>query len=77
MNRLSCQSCSEQKNNLNRHKSSVIENYTMWLCQKCIDNGYEPRHIIIIALHQLGLTPEINDILRNNKYYGQKINSDR
>lgn len=70
---LLCQSCGEQKLNLQRIKSSLINSMELTMCKSCIDNKYEPRYIVILAVRSVGLSEAVNKIIKERRYVGEVI----
>lgn len=71
--RLLCQSCDEQKMSLQKIKSSLIKSMQITMCATCIDKGYEPRFVILLAIHQDGLSDVAKKFIRSRKYLGNVI----
>ncbi len=71
--RMLCQSCSEQRNELHSIESKIIAGYRLTLCTICIRKQLEPRFVVILALQKSGLTPEIQNIVQNQRYHGPII----
>jgi hypothetical protein len=71
--RLVCNSCSEPKHNLESRKSKVT-NMDILICRTCIDNGYEPRQLLIIAYHSGEvMRKKATRYIRNRLYVGNII----
>lgn len=43
------------------------------MCQTCIDNKYEPRSIIILSVHQFGITDLVRKFITDHRYIGESI----
>lgn len=71
--RMVCQSCSQQRLELHVVKSVLLEGINLTLCKTCMNNGYEPRFIILIALAQNGITPNVKKMVEETKYIGSAI----
>lgn len=71
--RMVCQSCEQQRLELHPVRSTILDDINLTLCQICINKGFEPRFIIMIALAQTGVTPAIKKIVEGRKYEGKDI----
>lgn len=49
-----------------------MDNISLNLCQTCIDSGYEPRWVIILAARSNG-TDSVKNYIINKRYVGQTI----
>jgi superfamily II helicase len=70
---LLCQSCEEQKMSLQRVKSSLIKTMEITMCATCISKGYEPRYIILLAVHSLGMSDMAKRFIKDKRYLGEVI----
>jgi hypothetical protein len=72
--RILCNSCSEPKYNLELRKSKVT-GMDIMICRTCIDNGYEPRPLLIIAYHSNDdvMRRKASRYIKNHLYVGQVI----
>lgn len=70
---LLCSCCEKQKDKLYPTKSSLL-GITLYMCQACKDNGYEPRWVIILAAREFGIKP-VRKYIVNNLYEGDKIHA--
>ena len=71
--RLVCNSCSEPKFKLESRKSKVT-GMDILICKTCIDNGYEPRQLLIIAYHSGdAMRKKATRFIRNQLYVGDII----
>lgn len=71
--RIVCESCSQQRLKIKEIDSKVIPGMRFKTCNVCSDQGFEPRHFIIIALNQFGPTKSVKDLVNNKKYIGDVI----
>ena len=70
-----CYSCSKQKDQLHPATSALIEGVSLYLCQSCIDDKYEPRWVIILAGRKNG--PEsVREYIIKRKYFGRPISAE-
>lgn len=68
---LMCSSCELQKNRLYLVKSKLVGSQ-LYMCQSCIDIGFEPRWAIILASRSFG--PEfVRKYIKDRKYFGDEI----
>lgn len=68
---LVCSSCEKPKNKLFAKKSRLVGSQ-LYMCQSCIDQGYEPRWAIILASRSFG--PDfVKSYIKNRKYEGEEI----
>jgi protein-arginine kinase activator protein McsA len=67
-----CQSCSKQKNDLKPAKSDIIKGMTLFMCETCIENKFEPRYIIILGGRQNG-AESVRDYVIKHRYVGRTI----
>lgn len=70
--RLICQSCSQQKHNLNIRASKLLANVKIIICSTCEEKNFEPRYLVTIALHQLGING-VKEYIEKKLYYGDEI----
>ncbi len=67
-----CSSCDQPKAQLFAQKSKLVANATLFMCQSCLDKGYEPRWAIILAGRTMGVGA-IRPYIVNNLYLGDQI----
>lgn len=70
---MKCQSCGKQKDHVSASKSTLIEGMSVIMCDTCRSKGYEPRHVIILAI--LGGWNEslAKKFVAEKRYYGDEI----
>lgn len=72
--RLICQSCDENKHQLEKVNSELIPGYQLTICKTCKDKGYEPRYIVILAVNQFGTSnTKVRSAIKNHRYHGLDI----
>lgn len=70
-----CYSCSKSKNELHPCNSSLLKGVSLFMCQTCIDDKFEPRWVIILAGRQFG--PEyVREYVLKRRYVGQTITAE-
>lgn len=69
-----CSSCDQPKNKLFAKKSKLVGGATLFMCQTCLDNGYEPRWAIILAGRTAGVA-SIRQYIIQGLYVGEKISA--
>jgi hypothetical protein len=70
-----CFSCGKSKNKLSPTKSTIMDGIQLFMCELCIDAGYEPRWVIILAGRQKG--PEhIKNFIIKKLYLGKVITAE-
>lgn len=67
-----CSSCDQPKAQLHAQKSKLVTNATIYMCQTCLEKGFEPRWAIILAGRTLGIKI-IRPYIVNNLYIGDQI----
>lgn len=71
--RFICEVCGKPKLDLQKTNSKII-NKEMLSCASCIENKYEPRHIIIIAYHtNEKMRAKARPYIQNRRYVGEPI----
>jgi hypothetical protein len=71
--RLVCNSCSEPKHNLESRKSKVT-GMDIMICKTCIEKGFEPRQLLIIAYHSGEvMRKRAYRYIKNHLYVGEII----
>jgi hypothetical protein len=43
------------------------------MCQTCIESKFEPRSIIILSVHQFGITDLVRKFIGDHRYIGETI----
>jgi len=66
-----CASCRKPKYEVHGKASELIPTMNVLMCKTCINKGYEPRHIVILAARS-GIS-EAKIYIVNNLYIGEKI----
>jgi len=67
-----CSSCKKPKKNLQTKKSALLASSSLLVCPTCIENRFEPRHLIILVGRTKG--PEfVRDYIVNRRYIGDEI----
>lgn len=69
---MECMSCGKPKNQVHAVKSAIIKGVTVFLCQTCIDNGFEPRWTIVMAGRQQGID-RVQPYIVKRKYHGPEV----
>jgi hypothetical protein len=72
---MQCFSCGKVKNQLQPTKSSIMDGIQLFMCQMCIDAGYEPRWVIILAGRQKG-PDKVRKHIINRLYLGKAITAE-
>lgn len=68
-----CNSCSEPKHSLEPRKSKVT-GINILICRTCIDRGYEPRQLLIIACQSSEKMRNLaKKYIKNRLYVGEII----
>lgn len=67
-----CDSCKLQKDKLYNHDSRLL-NIQLKMCKSCIQNDFEPKHIIMIYMATNGVDQNIDLYLKEKLYFGAKI----
>lgn len=67
-----CQSCNKSKNQLHHVKSRILIEISLNMCQSCIDSGYEPRWVVILAARSLG-SDAVRSYIVDKRYVGPTI----
>ena len=69
---MNCYSCSKLKNDLYPINSRVLKGVTVLMCQSCIDQGFEPRWIVVLGGRTFG-HDHVKDFIVKRKYVGKVI----
>ncbi len=73
MDRFVCHSCDQPKFSLEPRKSKVT-GMDILICKTCIEKGFEPRHLLIIAYGGSDLMrKKATKFIKDNLYVGDKI----
>jgi hypothetical protein len=67
-----CSSCKRQKYEVHGYDSVLVPGMKLLMCKTCMNKGFEPRHLIILAARSGGLKAASPYIV-NNRYIGDKI----
>ena len=67
-----CQSCKKHKYEVHGSKSDLIQDVDLIMCKTCMNKGYEPRHIIVLAARSGGIV-KAKPFLVENRYLGDRI----
>jgi len=70
-----CFSCSKQKDQLHPCQSAILEGVSLFMCQTCIDDKFEPRWVIILAGRQKG-ADYVRDYIIKHRYFGRPISAE-
>jgi hypothetical protein len=70
-----CSSCDKAKAELFPRKSALLRGMTLYMCRSCLDNGLEPRWVIILAGRRDG-TDYVRDYIVKNRYVGETIKAE-
>ena len=70
-----CYSCSKQKDQLQPCQSAILEGVSLFMCQTCIDDKFEPRWVIILAGRQKG-SEFVRDYIIKHRYVGRPISAE-
>lgn len=69
---MECQCCKKQKHQLHPKKSDVLKGVVLLMCQSCIDAGYEPRAMVILAGRSNG-PASVKEFIIKRRYLGAEI----
>jgi hypothetical protein len=69
-----CSSCRKQRYEVHAAKSVLIPSINLLMCKTCINKGFEPRHIIILAARS-GKIRECRPFIVESKYEGEPIHA--
>ena len=69
---MNCYSCGKLKNELHPINSRVLKGVTVLMCQSCIDDGMEPRWIVVLGGKTFG-PDHVKDFIVKRKYCGKVI----
>lgn len=58
---------------LRKIKSALIKTIDLIMCASCINNRYEPRFIIILAVRSIGMNDSIKKMIIDHRYLGRVI----
>jgi hypothetical protein len=72
---MQCFSCGKTKNQLLPTKSTIIEGIQLFMCATCIELGFEPRWVVILAGRQFGFEKVKNHIVKR-LYIGNAITAE-
>jgi hypothetical protein len=68
-----CSSCDKQRKNLHVYKSKV-SGTNVYMCQTCIDHGFEPRFLLLLVGRESGEgLRRVAPYIRARKYVGEDI----
>lgn len=67
-----CTVCQKHKFQL-RTRKSKLNGMSMYLCNDCFTNKYEPRWLVIITAQDNKDDPAVRDCLLNHRYVGKEI----
>jgi hypothetical protein len=68
-----CNSCDQPKHNL-EHRKSKVTKMDIFICRTCIDLGYEPRQLLIIAYYSgAEMRDRATKYIKNGLYLGKTI----
>lgn len=70
---MKCQSCKKQKASLAGKKSSLIEDMNIIMCDSCTQRGFEPRHIVVLAMVGNWNVERTKQFIADRRYYGEEI----
>jgi hypothetical protein len=71
--RFICNSCSQPKHSLESRKSKVT-GMEIFICRTCIDKGFEPRQLLIIAYHSgEQMRKKATKYIKGRLYIGETI----
>jgi len=71
---MTCSSCKKEKNQIHAKKSAIIKEVTNFMCQSCIDAGYEPRYMIILGGRSFGVD-HVRHFVAKRLYIGNEISA--
>ena len=69
---MECMCCGKQKHQIHAKKSDIIKGVTVFMCQSCIDSGFEPRWAIVLGGRQSG-PQSVHSYIVKRKYIGAEI----
>jgi hypothetical protein len=67
-----CYSCNKSKHQLHPVESKILSGTTLFMCQSCIDEKFEPRWVIIMAGRQFG-SDKVREYITKRRYVGNEI----
>ena len=67
-----CTSCGQLKAELKIRESRLWPGKMLLLCNRCADNKYEPRWLIVLLLKQGG-SEVVSEYVKKHLYVGEKI----
>lgn len=67
-----CSACSQPRAEIKMTTSKVLPGIPVYMCARCLADGYEPRELIILAARERGLD-EIKHYIRPARYHGDPI----
>ena len=69
---INCSSCGKVRKDLFPKKSPLMAGVTLYMCQTCINAGFQPRWVIILHARKNGIE-SVSDYLRKHRYIGRDI----
>lgn len=67
-----CSVCSQQRANLVVKNSKLLAGMKLYLCSQCLEEGREPRYLIILVGRSKGTT-SVSKYIKDKKYHGDEI----
>ncbi len=75
--RFVCDSCDKPKNSLRMVRSALIDSMKLFLCESCMEKGYEPRFVILVHMASFGNNDDNAHYITDKKYVGEEIVFDK
>jgi len=67
---MNCQSCNLQRARVHHVESVLIPGMKLVICTECKNNGFEPRHVVVLASAS---GRNVKDFVVNKLYYGESL----
>lgn len=71
-NGFTCSVCSAQRANLVVKNSKLMPSMKLYLCSSCLQEGKEPRYLVILVGRSKG-TEVVSKYIKGRKYDGEEI----
>ena len=65
-----CQCCKQAKNKIDAKPSALITSMSIIICQACMKEGHEPRHIVVLAAKS---RVDASDYIKLRRYCGKSL----
>lgn len=74
---MKCSSCGQQKKDLSAKPSALIGGMRLFMCNTCIEKGYEPRYLVILYMRShregAGKKNKAKKYIADRLYVGEEI----